>query len=390
MIALNKEELIIFNQIINLKKHSGSHSPSLATIKESIPSLKITIDACFLSNPYATDLFIENFKKDLLGIDFNLREMLEFYPSQNNVIASLISTFLDLPSENVFIGNGAIEIIQACIHNLTKNKILINIPTFSSYYEFVKPGVEVVFNKLSKENGFKLVIDSYIDLVKNEKPDTIVLINPNNPDGGYFTKNELINILDNLSFVQNIILDESFIHFAFEGDNLELVDNSKLILKYPNLIIIKSMSKDFGIAGIRSGYALMSKSNVSKIMNHGYLWNSNGLSEYFFRLYITKQFQLDYKIAREKYIKDTISYTQELNKIKQIRTYPTFANFVLFELHESMKADEFAFGLLAKTGIYTRTCSDKIGLENGEYIRIASRTKAENENIVSSLKNIFN
>ena len=149
------------------------------------------------------------------------------------------------------------------------------------------------------------------------------------------------------------------------------------------------MSKDFGIAGIRCGYGLMSKSNVNRIISNGYLWNSNGLSEYFFRLYVTNKFQLDYKIAREKYINDTIEYTKALSKIKNIKTYPTYANFVLFELLESTKADEFAFGLLAKTGIYTRTCSDKIGLENGEYIRIASRTRNENELIVSALRSIF-
>ncbi len=116
----------------------------------------------------------------------------------NQVIAEIIATFLNIMPDTVFIGNGAIEIIQAVIHNFAKKKIVINIPTFSSYYEFVKDGVEVVYNTLDKNNQYRLNTSKYIDFIKKNKPDTIVIINPNNPDGGYIEHNEVKKILDNL------------------------------------------------------------------------------------------------------------------------------------------------------------------------------------------------
>src|SRR5688572_25744901 len=130
-------ELELRDKFIRLKNEAGSHSPSIFTFKQKLPELDIKVDACFLSNPYATDLFLDYFTREVINTG-KIRELLEFYPSQNNVISELLADFLKVPKENLFIGNGAIEIIQAVIQTYTKKKLLINIPTFSSYYEFVR------------------------------------------------------------------------------------------------------------------------------------------------------------------------------------------------------------------------------------------------------------
>lgn len=383
--GLTKEEAVLVQHIKLLKHQAGSHSPSLFTIKEQLPELKMNIDACFLSNPYATDLFLDYFKKELLGDDLAIRDMLEFYPSQNNVIASSLALFLKVPAEMLFVGNGAIEIIQAVIHNFTNNKIIVNIPTFSSYYEFVKPGVSIVFNKLKKEEEYKLNVSDLLQLVKSEEPDTVVLINPNNPNGGYITKDEIAELLEGLKKIGTVLLDESFIHFAFENENMDPLSYVDMVLKYPNVVTIKSMSKDFGIAGIRAGYAIMHPNRIKQLLSNGFLWNSNGLAEYFFKLYTREQFQNEYEIVRKKYIRDTQEYFKELKEINGIKQYPSQANFALLELKSGISADDFAFGLLVKSGVYTRTCSDKIGLE-GEFIRLASRSSEENKQIIKAIK----
>jgi histidinol-phosphate/aromatic aminotransferase/cobyric acid decarboxylase-like protein len=341
-----------------------------------------------LSNPYATDLFLEYFNNEILKTN-KIRDLLEFYPSQNGVIAELLANFLNIAPENVFIGNGAIEIIQAVIHNFTTQKILINIPTFSSYYEFAKDGVEVVYNHLIKENNYNLDTKSYIDLVKREKPDTIVLINPNNPNGAYLSISETEELLNELSFVNTIILDESFIHFAYENNKFEMVSMAKLIDKFPNLVVLKSMSKDFGIAGVRAGYGIMSTERVRKLLNNGYLWNSNGLAEYFFRLYTRTDFAYNYNEVRVKYIIETLDFIKELGTIPNIKIYPSKANFVLVELPDGINSNDFVALMLIRYGIYVRTCEDKIGLE-GQYIRLASRSKTENDYIISCFKTFFN
>ncbi|MFZ6012336.1 MAG: pyridoxal phosphate-dependent aminotransferase, partial [Bacteroidota bacterium] len=294
---------------------------------------------------------------------------------------------LQVGMENIFIGNGAIEIIQAVIHNFTRKKILINIPTFSSYYEFVKDGVEVVYNNLKKENNYQLDVDEYVELVKRVKPDTVVLINPNNPDGNYISWAKIEWLMQQLKDVETVIVDKSFIHFAYEDDNYELVSYSSLVQQYKNVVLVKSMSKDFGIAGIRAGYAIMSAERVAHLLKNGFLWNSNGLSEYFFRLYVRQDFMEEYEVERIRYIKETQEFFRKLNEIPNIRVYPSKANFALIELLSGIQSSDFVTNLLIKHGVYTRTCSDKIGLD-GEFIRLASRTKDENAIILKALSEL--
>jgi histidinol-phosphate/aromatic aminotransferase/cobyric acid decarboxylase-like protein len=388
MIKLNKDDIQIAKSISRLKEASGSHSPSVITLNEKIPSLKIAIDACFLSNPYATDLFLNRLQSEVIDTG-RIRDVLEYYPSQNEILARILSDYIRVPTKNIFIGNGATEIIQAVIHNFVEKDIVIMIPTFSSYYEFVKESVNVHYYQLLKENNYQVNIDDYLESVNKIKPDTIVLINPNNPDGGYIPYPELRKILNSLKWVKNIIIDESFIHFAFEDAEYTLMSAAELFKDYKNVIVIKSMSKDFGIAGIRAGYGIMESSKVNALLQNGYLWNMNGLAEYFFRLYVKKSFQNEYNLIRKKYILHAHAFFGELNNnIPNIRVYPSMANFILIELLDGSTSSEFVSKMLIKYGIYTRSCSDKIGLD-GEYIRLAARTEAENKIISNSIKLLF-
>ena len=79
-----------------------------------------------------------------------LRALLELYPSQNRVIAAKLGRVLELEPESIFVGNGAAEIIQAILHRFTRGKILVNLPTFSPYYEFTRPDTQVVYNLLAQ------------------------------------------------------------------------------------------------------------------------------------------------------------------------------------------------------------------------------------------------
>ncbi len=377
----NKEILLKYKE---LKNHSGSHSPSLANIKEKIPEINIKVDACFLSNPYATDLFLKYFKKELINTG-EINALLEFYPSQNQIIAGYVEDQLELDKGNIFICNGAIEAIQAVIHRFTKDRILVIIPTFSSYYEYATPENEVVYYKLKKSNNFKLDIEDYINTVKEVKPNTIILINPNNPDGGYIKRNDLERIIKELDWVENIIIDESFIHFAYENSEMKLQSIVPFVKDKNNIVVLKSMSKDFGIAGLRCGYAIMAKERVTELLKNGYLWNSNGIAEYFFKLYSRKDFLSEYELVRRKYITESLFFISELNQIPNVKIYPTRANFVLIELLNGLTADDVSADLICNHGVYVRNCNDKIGLE-GEFIRVAARSKEENQLILKAIK----
>jgi histidinol-phosphate/aromatic aminotransferase/cobyric acid decarboxylase-like protein len=388
MIELNSSEKQILADFNFLKSKSGSHSPSIISLMESDNGTnRVKVDACFLSNPYATELFIEFFENELIATK-KLHHIIEAYPPQNREIAYYLSKSIQVPEQNIFIGNGAIEIIQAIIHNFVNGKIVVNIPTFSSYYEYVKDKDSVVFYQLKKENNYCLDVENYISFIKENKPDTIVLINPNNPNGDYLSQDKIRHLLTELSFVNNIILDESFIHFAYENLDLSMIDSYELIKEFPNLSIVKSMAKDFGIAGIRAGYGILAEDKINHLLSTGYLWNVSGLTDYFFKLYSREDFQKRYDVVRKKYIMNTLMFLNELNRIPGIKVFPSRANFALVELIDGTSSREMMIKLLYSHGVYVRECSDKIGLD-GQFLRIASRSFEENIIILDSFRAIY-
>ena len=148
------------------------------------------------------------------------------------------------------------------------------------------------------------------------------------------------------------------------------------------------MSKYFGIAGVRAGYAIMDSKRVAYLLKNGFLWNSGGLAEYFFRLYVQNSFLHEYEKVRIQYIQETQDFFKELNNIPNIQLYPGMANFGLVELKDGSSSTDFVSKLLISHGIYTRNCADKIGLD-GQFVRIASRNKEENALIINSIKMCF-
>jgi len=383
MVTLD-EERRIQSVLSRIKDEAGSHSPSVATILQALPEVQIQIDACFLSNPYATDLFLEYFMKEVVATD-RLRRAVEHYPSQNATLARLIAPRLAVSPASIFLGNGATEIIQAILHNFSVDSLLLNLPTFSPYYEFVRPGTRLIYHELRKEENFQLDLDRYLNQVEATKPNTVILINPNNPDGGYLSQATLRTLLHALRDVPNVIIDDSFVHFAFESDQLDLLSSAAATTEFENLIVVKSMSKDFGIAGLRVGYAIMSPARVQQLLGNGFLWNISGFAEYFLELWARDEFIARYEVIRRRYVHETQEFFQALDTLPGLHLYPSLANYALLELRNGMSAFDFVSQLLVRHGIYIRNCDDKKGLE-GEFVRIGARTAAENAIILQGIK----
>lgn len=387
MITVDPTERELMETLAALKRESGSHSPSLFTLRDALPELEIKVDACFLSNPYATDLFISRLQTDLAETGA-LRRVLEFYPSQNHQIAAMLEPVLGIDSSHIFLCNGAIEAIQAALHRFAGRRVAVVIPTFSPYYEYLRPDQEVFYYRLRREDEFALDVDDFIRFVRENAVDTVCLINPNNPNGGYVPTEDMRRLLQAFADLDLVILDESFVDFAYEDEQRSRRSFASEAAEMSNVVVVKSMSKDFGIAGLRAGYAVMHPDRVRSLLANGYLWNISGLGEFFFRLFAEDRFQADYAQARLRYLNEAGAFFEALGGIDSLRAYPTKANFCLIELEPPLSAEVVVPLLLVRHGVYVRDCEDKIGLD-GDYIRIAGRKEPENELMLGALRDVI-
>jgi histidinol-phosphate/aromatic aminotransferase/cobyric acid decarboxylase-like protein len=385
---LSDREKPLLDALNALKDEAGSHSPSRFTLLDRIPDLEIKVDACFLSNPYATDLFIDRLTADLVETG-ELREVLEFYPSQNRHVASLFAPAMGVDKEQVFVCNGAVEAIQAALHRFAGRRVAVVLPTFSPYYEYLRPDQECLYYRLSPDDDFTLDCDKFVDFVLENEVDTVCLINPNNPNGGYVPTDRMRGMLEAFSHLELVILDESFVDFAYEDDERNRRSLAADAAGMSNVMLVKSMSKDFGIAGVRAGYAIMNPDWVRMLLGNGYLWNISGLAEFFFRLFPEDEFQAQYAAVRLRYLDEATTFFDALENVDGLRAFSTKANFRLVRLDDSIPIEILVPLLLVRHGVYVRDCRDKVGLEDGQYLRIAARKHPENELILAALDDVI-
>ena len=373
MAPLSKKEEAFYERFAELKEEAGSHSPSIHKLLEEFPQVRIEVDACFLCNPYAFELFYDKLTNT------NLEKYIKFYPPQNEEVAENLSQFINVPSDHILVGNGAIEIIEQLIGNYCKHATVgIILPTFSTYYEAAR--FKPMYYHLSPDEQFRLDVDDYIKWIKKHKPEIVLLVNPNNPTGTLIPKEDVMKIYDSLTKHQTLVVDESFIHFTNREESIE-----QEAIGCDNIVIIKSLSKDFGVAGIRLGYSINKKFKEWALKN-AFLWNTNGIAYYFTTLLSDKRFRTAYKKCRNKYNKDRDSLYKELQKLQSIKVYPSEANF--FVIETPGKDISILFTKLFYTyGIYTRILNDKKGMK-GYYLRLASKDKRENLKIINALKQI--
>jgi len=358
-----------------LKNDAGTHSPSPKEIVSSLGYNPIIYDFCFLSNPYATDLVVDHFHS-ILNNKEDIFSLLESYPANSNYVANNICKFENLMPEYMVIGNGAIQAIDWVCNGWNLNKLLIPIPTFSSYYELLNK--DYVFN-----DSFWLKADlDYKELIRNADQnncDSILLIYPNNPTGEAINIENLKSLIKNLGN-KKLIIDESFSHFLSNYNDFKIFRNE---VKNNNVVFIKSMSKDFGIAGLRLGYLYTQDKNLIDYAKSKTTWNLNNFSVLFSEFLINKEFIEKYEQARIEYISNRDYFYHELKKIEIIKVFPTQANFFLIQFNFK-EYPNLVYDLLLKYGIYIRTMEDKVGLDSS-YIRVASRKKEDNNLFIKSL-----
>ena len=301
------------------------------------------------------------------------------YPSGHSINQLLIANIWGISEKKVLVGNGAAELIKALMEELM-GKIGIILPTFQEYPN--RLGENCVEYFIPKNNNFSYTTE---DLKKfSKKVDNLILINPDNPSGNFINKTDLLSLLD--YFKENntrLILDESFVDFTEDGEENTLLSN-EILDKYSNLVVIKSISKSYGIPGLRLGILASSdKVLIKQCKNNISIWNINSFAEYFLQIF--NKYNKDYVNACNKIVNNRNTFFEQLETINYLRPIKSQANYILCEVTKKYTSNELCQKLLMKNFLI-KDCQNKLGFNGKQYIRLAVNSKEDNTQIINVLK----
>ena len=337
------------------------------------------LDYCYLVNPYYPTQNLLN------KINYFSKQLITQYPSGQNVNCICASRlFNDINIEHLAIGNGAAELISI-LGQILSGKMFLPESVFNEYSRCFQNCT------LSKFDMAKSNYQYNLDDLKSalEANDILCIVNPDNPTGAFIKKNDIIELLD-LAKKQNktIIFDESFIDFAQPDQRYTLIDD-KTLENYPNLIIIKSISKSYGVPGIRLGIlASSNKDLIQKIKQKLPVWNINSYGEYF--LQIANLYKSDYIASCDKIAKERERFIKQLQKIlpKQSRVFSSQANFIMIDLGKNINSTTLTSRLLEKN-IFIKDLKTKSAFAGKNFIRLAIRIKEENNQLTQVIDSLI-
>ena len=337
-------------------------------------------DFCYLVNPYfPNERFMNEMKSNF---DVLVRE----YPSGMAVNSLLAGHFFGVRTENICVGNGTAELIKSLMENISGNIGMVY-PTFEEY-PHRKKDVEVIpYYVVDKD--FDYSVDDIMSYYEGKDISAIVLVNPDNPSGHFISKKDILRLEDWCrSKGRKLIVDESFIDFV-EDDEWHTLLDMEVLLNHPSLIVLKSISKSFGVAGLRLGVIATADTDLIAFMKKDVaIWNINSFAEYY--LQIIEKYRDDYYEAMEKFKEVRRRYLDKLSKIKGFKVYPSQANYVMCHIENSVTSTELADVLLNRYNVLIKDLASKEGLNKGNYVRLSVKSDEENDYIVNALMEIFN
>ena len=337
------------------------------------------LDYCYLVNPYFPPQQMVN------ELTANFKTLLTQYPSGANQQSLLAGKIFNILPEHIVVGNGAAELISSLGEKIT-GKIAIPYPTFNEYPErFVN--AEIVPIDINLET-FEYSIEEILSTVKTTGANSVLLINPDNPSGNFIEKEAVFTLLDELKKTNTtLIFDESFIDFADPEIRYTLF-NEEILNKYPNLIVVKSISKSYGVPGLRLGILASSNPDYIKmIQKKNSIWNINSFAEYYLQIY--DKYNKLYSRACDSISEERKRFVNELNQIKDFHVFKSQANYILCRLDGKVTATELSEKLIVDHNIFIKDLSSKKCFENGSFIRLAIRDDKDNDCLVKALREIL-
>lgn len=334
------------------------------------------IDFCYLVNPYFPP------QKLLNEIKANFETLITQYPSGMGVNSILAAKNFGVKQKNIVVGNGAAELIKSLLSIIEGNIGIIR-PTFEEYSNRFDKKKQVIY--VPDNKNFDYTVSDIINFYCDKNISCLIVINPDNPSGNYIPINDIYELF---AWTHNkgikLIIDESFADFAEEENNTLI--NQDILEQYPNVYVVKSISKSYGVPGLRLGVLASGDENlIDYIKKDVSIWNINSFAEFYMQ--IEEKYKSSYKEALILFKEERLRFVKELGKIKGLRVIPSQANYLMVELTCNITARELTKTLLSNYNLLIKDLSSK--MVNGEYIRLAVRNKEDNNKLIEALKEVL-
>ena len=303
---------------------------------------------------------------------------------KKSIFSDYLSSIYNIPEKQIILGYGGEDILKQVVHcflsGKEKQKTLL-IPKFSWwYYKSIADEVNgrTIFYPLFEDgNTFKYDIQSIRETVEREKPEIVLIASPNNPTGNSLSKEELHEILSFIPRETAIVIDEAYASFS----NKDTSYIKPLIEEFPNLLIIRTLSKFYGLPGLRLGFAFIGK-NLSSFLNYStkYL-GYNRLSE---EIGIAVLKANDYyQNVADLMAEDRETYMREIGALEGFKVYHSEANFILVKYPISLKS-QLQNAFKAKDLIIKFMNEEDINT----HMRITLGTQKQNRLVIDTIKEV--
>lgn len=331
------------------------------------------LDFCYLVNPYFPP------QRLIDEIQANFTSLLTQYPSGMRVNALLAAKNFAVHQQNILVGNGAAELIKALMARLEGVTGFIR-PTFEEYPNRYQDRPNVCFTPAGPD--FRYTADDLMAFFGPQDIDNLVLINPDNPTGNYIPAPDVLRLAD---WAQGkgirLILDESFADFADEADNTFI--RQDLLDRYRRLYVVKSISKSYGVPGLRLGVLASGDQDlIAALKKDVAIWNINSFAEFYMQ--IEEKYKKDYARSLELIRAERARFRRELEKLPNLRVIPSQANYLMVELLGGLSARAITRELLVNRYILVKDLSPKLGGQ--QYLRLAVRDTRDNDRLLEALR----
>ncbi|MGW3723619.1 pyridoxal phosphate-dependent aminotransferase [Streptomyces sp. NPDC000851] len=366
------------DNVTSLFRSTAAHSPSMAALTREGGDEAGPVDFCIPCNPYfpTPAMFDEMASR--------LRDIITYYPSSADTITAELCSLLQLPPQCVAMGNGSTELITWIDHLLVRESLAIPVPTFGRWTDQpMETGKRVDMFPLQESSGFALDLAQYAEFIRARGTRVAVLCNPNNPDGGYLHKHAVVQFMDAMADRDLVVIDESFLEFADAETEPSVVQEAMI---RPNVIVLRSLGKNFGLHGIRFGYLVANPALAGRVRSMLPKWNLNSFAEHV--VFMLKEHGQEYAQSLQQVRRDRLDMAGQLAALPGLTVYPSQGNFLFVRLPVGAEGTVVRDRMLTEHRILVRECGNKIG-SSSRFLRLVVRPQVDVRRLVSGLEQVL-